>query len=247
MLSKQGGHELMNLQTGMVISRNSIWERPLTDLVIQAVEAMADEQGIKTLKITGRNKIPIYPANWIAGVEYDADNENEIDNEHNDEAYPEQEPDYDYDAELDDDEEYDRIDQGEIDEIMAKPGQGDQDPNPVNRIIQEVRMVRNDPAEIAVTDDEDTMATESSRPTRERREPERLTFFQTGTSHVTFEDKEWARLEQCHNLMAEVHPNPDEDREYTPQMAMVIARVMTDMNSKATVQGASFAQQYIVQ
>jgi hypothetical protein len=34
---------------------------------------------------------------------------------------------------------------------------------------------------------------------------------------------------------------------YTPQMAMVIARVMTDINSKTTIQGASFAQQYIVQ
>jgi hypothetical protein len=149
MSSKQGGHKLMNLQTGMVISWNTIWERPLTDLVIHAVEAMADRQGIKTLKITGHNKIPIYPANWIAGVEYDADNDN--DNEHNDEAYPEQEPDYDYDAELDDDEEYDRIDQDEIDEIMAEPGQRDQDPNPVDRIIQDVRVVRNDPAEIAVT------------------------------------------------------------------------------------------------
>jgi hypothetical protein len=47
MMNKQGGHELMNLQTGMVISRNTIWERPLTDLVIRAVEAMANEQGIK--------------------------------------------------------------------------------------------------------------------------------------------------------------------------------------------------------
>jgi hypothetical protein len=74
MPNKQGGHKLMNLQTGMVISRNTIWERPITDLVIQAVETMAEEQKVKTLKITGRNKIPIYPANWIAGVEYDAKN-----------------------------------------------------------------------------------------------------------------------------------------------------------------------------
>ena len=97
-----------------------------------------------------------------------------------------------------------------------------------------------------MTDDEDTVATESSRPTRDRREPDRLTFTQA-ESHVTFKDKEWQRLEQCHNLIAGVHPNPDEDRWYTPQMAMVIARIMTDMNSKATIQGASFAQQYIVQ
>jgi hypothetical protein len=70
MTNKQGGHELMNLRTGLVITRNKVWERPLTDLVIRAIETMADEQGIKTLKLTGRKKTPIYPADWIAGVEY---------------------------------------------------------------------------------------------------------------------------------------------------------------------------------
>jgi hypothetical protein len=59
------------------------------------------------LKLTGPNKIPIYPADWIAGVKYDADN----DDEHNNKAYPKQEQDYDYDEELDDDDEYDIIDQ----------------------------------------------------------------------------------------------------------------------------------------
>jgi hypothetical protein len=98
-----------------------------------------------------------------------------------------------------------------------------------------------------VTDDDNTVTTESSRPTRDRREPDRLTFNQSIESNVTFEDDEWEKLEQCHNLIAGVHPNPDEDRWYTPQMAMVIVIIMTNMNSKATVQGASFAQQYIVQ
>jgi hypothetical protein len=62
MKKRQGGHEVMNLMTGQVITRNRIWERPLTDLVIHAVETMADEQGIKTLKSQGRNKIRLYPA-----------------------------------------------------------------------------------------------------------------------------------------------------------------------------------------
>jgi hypothetical protein len=136
------------------------------------------------------------------------------------------------------------VDQDEINKIMAEPGQV-QDPNPADRIIQAVRMVHNHPAETAVTNDEDTVATESSRPTRERQEPDRLMFTQA-ESHVRFKDEEWQQLERCHNLIAGVHPNPDEDRWYTPQMAMVIARIMTDMNSRATIQGASFAQQYIV-
>ena len=69
MNNKQGGHELMNLRTGLMITRNKIHERPLTDLVIRAIETMADQQGIKTLKLTGRNKTQLYPADWIAGVE----------------------------------------------------------------------------------------------------------------------------------------------------------------------------------
>jgi hypothetical protein len=32
---------------------------------------MAEEQGIKTLKLTGRNKISILPADWIEGAEYE--------------------------------------------------------------------------------------------------------------------------------------------------------------------------------
>jgi hypothetical protein len=92
-----------------------------------------------------------------------------------------------------------------------------------------------------------TAATETSRPSRERREPERLTFCQTKGKHVTFEDDEWQRLEQCHNIVKEEHPNTQHDRVYTPQKAMVIARVMSDINSQTTIQGASFAQQYIVQ
>jgi hypothetical protein len=61
MTNIQGGHELMTIHTGQVITRNTVWERPVTDLLIRAVETMAEEQGIKTLKLTGRNKIAIYP------------------------------------------------------------------------------------------------------------------------------------------------------------------------------------------
>ena len=67
------GHELMNLETGEVITRGRIWELPITSLVIRAVEEMAYNQGIKSLKITGKNKVPLLPANWVAGVEHDQD------------------------------------------------------------------------------------------------------------------------------------------------------------------------------
>jgi hypothetical protein len=259
MNNKQGGHELMNLHTGLVITRNTIWERPITDLVIRAVESMASEQGITTLKLTGQNKVPIYPADWIAGVEYE-DDEDEL-NDNDDEAYPNDEPDYQLDEELNDEAHYARIEREEIEALLndPEPGIEQANANPINPVEQPQEAEAEAEAEEAVaeivqpdnpvTDDEDddTVLTESSRPSRDRREPDRLTFCQNKGKHVTFDDDEWYKLEQCHNLVAQVPPNPRKDRSYTPQKAMVIARVMSDINSKATIHGASFAQQYIVQ
>jgi hypothetical protein len=81
MNNKQGGHEVMNLATGQVITRNRVWERPVTDLAIKAVETMAAEQGIKSLKLQGRNKVNLFPADWIAGVDYEDNNDDDDEEE----------------------------------------------------------------------------------------------------------------------------------------------------------------------
>ena len=86
MSKKNGGHELINLATGQVITRNRVWLDPVTNLVIKAVEQMAMEQGIKNLKLEGRNKVPNIPANWISGVDYKKDyKDNKNDDEYVDE------------------------------------------------------------------------------------------------------------------------------------------------------------------
>lgn len=268
MKNRQGGHEVMNLVTGQMISRNRVWERPLTDLVISAVETMAEEQGITTLKLLGRNKLPIYPADWIEGVEYENyenenyENENENDDYIAEDAYPS-------DDEVDNEQLYERIDQSEIDDLLAEPG--DQPANPIRGEHEEQEPLEpqepeepeeleeeNNEEEIAlqhenvISDDEETIIPEpESRPSRERSQPDRWTYFQSPGKAVTFEDEDekekWRNIEQCHNLIAQGHPNPKEDRSYKPEKAMVIARVMSDINSKATIEGASFAQQYLVQ
>jgi hypothetical protein len=69
----QGGHEVMDLRSGRVITRRNPKELPVTDLVIQAVENMAIQQGLTTLKFTNRTAPSIYPADWIAGVDYEED------------------------------------------------------------------------------------------------------------------------------------------------------------------------------
>jgi hypothetical protein len=78
--NQQGGHELMDLNSGKLITRNIVHEIPVTDVVIKAVETMAYAQGFTTLKFKNRNKIIFHDADWIAGVDYD-DNEEDNDDE----------------------------------------------------------------------------------------------------------------------------------------------------------------------
>jgi hypothetical protein len=176
---------------------------------------------------------------------------------------------YPFEEEINDENAFDRIDQAEIDELLAEPSdqRDQQDLNPTNRaeieIAEQEEQEEDDvlpeeeeedvvPENVITDDDDDDdddddgTETESSRPTRERSQPDRLTYQATELDATKAED-EWHKLEQCHNLLAQVHPNPGWDRSYTPEKAMVIARVMSDINSKTTIEGASFAQQYIVQ
>jgi hypothetical protein len=116
MTNLQGGHEVMNLHTGQVITRNRIWERPLTDLVIQTVESMAAEQGGTSLKLSGRNRVPLFPADWIEGVEYEEPNDDETEYEDENAEYQDQEQ--ENDEELEEEEDYDTIDPDEIDDLI---------------------------------------------------------------------------------------------------------------------------------
>ena len=52
-------------------SEMCIRDRPVTEHVIKSVENLAEEQDIKSLKVTGKNKIPLLLADCIAGVDYE--------------------------------------------------------------------------------------------------------------------------------------------------------------------------------
>ena len=78
---------------------------------------------------------------------------------------------------------------------------------------------------------------------------ERSFYQKKRTKKVMFKDeveKANRKKEYCHNLTAQVHPNPDEDVEYAPDLAMMIARTMNDLRGKVTVHGASYSQQYML-
>ena len=76
----QGGHVLMNLNTGKKTTRiGCIKVLPMTDQVIKCVEALAHKQGIKELKIQNRDKSIFYPSDWLAGVDYEPENDDSDD------------------------------------------------------------------------------------------------------------------------------------------------------------------------
>ena len=106
----QGGHELLNLSTGKVITRRTVTKILLTDLVIKAIQTMSTNDKIHSLKVTTKAGVELQNADRLAGVDYeqnDSDNnceQNDSDNNYNEEEN-EEEADDDYEYEQEEDEE----------------------------------------------------------------------------------------------------------------------------------------------
>ena len=121
--NRQGGHEVMDLTSGRVITRPRVRVLPATDLVIKRVEHLARKDGIKTLKFADRNGQVIRTTDFLAGVgtqngdDTDEDDDDSYDSEE-DEDYSDEEEDDDDDDD-DDDDNHDRISRSEIDELFA--------------------------------------------------------------------------------------------------------------------------------
>lgn len=108
----QGGHELMDLQSGLKITRPKVTQCAMTNTVIRRVEELAARQGHKTLKFFNRKKEEIiFPdADLTAGVNWREDDEEYED----DEIIDEEEQ---IDEELNETE-YQNIDQEEVDGLL---------------------------------------------------------------------------------------------------------------------------------
>ena len=50
----------------------------------------------------------------------------------------------------------------------------------------------------------------------------------------------------CQNLITHRHPNLEQDIEYNPQMIMIMAILMMDINTKVTSEVANLFKQYIL-
>ena len=252
-MNLQGGHELMDLNSGQVITRARVTQIPVTDVVIRAIERTAEDEGFKTLKFKNRKGVIFHDADWIAGVDYE---EEDQDDQDDDEEYVAQEEDPEDDE--DDDQNYDRIDEEEIEDLMEEV-QEDLNPNQHGEEDENEEQEGDETARISEEDTEaESQGSETRRSTRTSRPVSRLeptmsgqSYLQKGTNkvkkHVTFAEDELRQLEYCHNLISQVKPDDDQNMEYDTNDAMVIARLIQDITTKVMAHGASFAQQYILQ
>ena len=63
---------------------------------------------------------------------------------------------------------------------------------------------------------------------------------------VIFEGDADLQLEYHHNLVTQNEPDEDQSKDYSPSDAMLMARLMYDLNTRVVREGASFAQQYFL-
>jgi hypothetical protein len=64
---------------------------------------------------------------------------------------------------------------------------------------------------------------------------------------VSFECDAEQELECHHNLITQNEPDEGQSKEYSPSDAMlVMARLMYDLNTRVVREGASFAEQYLL-
>ena len=113
--TRQGGHELLHLQTNAVVTRRKCTAVPLTPSIIKQVHKIASDEGMpQGLKVTNRTGITLFDSAWIAGVDY----ENE---EFDDEMYEEEEQEGEDDEDEDEQEAYDEMDENELADILDTP------------------------------------------------------------------------------------------------------------------------------
>jgi hypothetical protein len=108
----QGGHELYDLNSGRAITRARVTQIPVTDVVIKAIEQIAEDQGFKSLKFKNRKGAIFHNADWIAGVDNDENIQQEDDYNEDYDENDNDDPDEDID-----DNQYNRIDKDELEDL----------------------------------------------------------------------------------------------------------------------------------
>ncbi len=147
--SDHGGHHLLDLHTGRTIKRRSVTPIPITKNIIDMVHAMATKDKVPDgLKIATKAGLILYDSSWIAGVDYESD---EDDDEEDYEPESENEDDEDEDEYDDESDDNDKSEAEDNDEINLN----EMDPNEAAEILdEEIFPDAADMNEAVIQDDE---------------------------------------------------------------------------------------------
>jgi hypothetical protein len=63
---------------------------------------------------------------------------------------------------------------------------------------------------------------------------------------VNFESDADLELKYHHNLITQNEPDESQSKEYSPSDALLMARLIYDLNTRVVREGVSFAQQYLL-
>jgi len=192
-LSDGGGHEVMNVMTGAKMTKGRIWEMPITETIIQAVESLAKSQGYKSLKLKGKNKTRLLPSDWDEDEEHIFDDNYESDDDDSD------------DDNEDEMERYDEIDHEELDDLNNDNNNNENNNNDNEEDDDEVEQQNNEQNEQQPdeqpADNDNNRGIEEDGPDiipddtsetgegRNRTQPERLTYDRLGATHQQMKKK----------------------------------------------------------
>jgi hypothetical protein len=225
--SHQGGHDLLHLQTNKLITRRKVFQLPISPGVIQQVHRLAQQDGQpEGLKITNKTGRLLYDQAWIAGVDYNEEDE-----------FGDSDSDYQTDSgdssgsDDDNNDHYDEMDPNEIAEL-AEPHEYEHQSENEEANPSDVK------TEADEEDDEDVQSQESieqaqtaigqlapvvtTRAGRVSRAPQRLS------------------LHQSHLQAAS-----NQEVEYSFENAKIIALVMTEMNHGVSVKQVKKGHQFV--
>jgi hypothetical protein len=265
----------MDLRSGLVITRRNLKELPVTELVLQAVENMAIQKVLTTLKFTSRTAPSIYPADWIAGVDYKKDDSGD--------SYFNQ-PDIEDQDDVLNEGSYDRIDEAEL-ELGETREEGEEsdvdcDGNKVEENNIDVAETKeeigyhdaaedeseSDPAEEQEEDDpEDVNDTDSDDDTKvdtthgllpnvadDEDQSHNETTMRRSTRTITKPSRRSAtqvsmKIERKHVILHRTMKDHEQHIEYDISPAVFAAKTIIGINHAVCEKGAGFAQQHIYQ
>jgi hypothetical protein len=224
--NRQGGHELLHLQTNKIIIRRDITSVPITPAVIKQVQLLAQQEKMPSgLKVTNKTGQVLYDSSWISGVDYqdltpipfneDTDRVAEINENDNEEDVNEMS------------DEYDEMDPNDINDdpliISSRP-------NPI--AVEEVEQdelngnINPEQADDGVVDQADDVS-QGSDDNEEPLEP--------ATIHTRY-GRESRRPAIYDDYVSHLQTQTIDPQEYTLTVAQVAAKVMNFMNIRFNAQ-----------